>query len=145
MNDNKNKTNERFPHLSDHQHHQQAVRAKALRHQSLDSAEAVVDYLVRQIQRKYRAGVKHGQVIEAKIGFPLEQISGLTLPSDVAGHDPVKRQKHQLKRLEEVFLPLIDQAIDRDQVIGETTIYSHGKGCRIISSYQVRTPKQFRQ
>lgn len=134
--------NNRFPSVNDHLKHQQALRSRTLRHQDLDSPEAVVSYLVAQIQRKYHKGHR---LIEAKIGFPMSQIGGLTLPAGTAGSSPDRQQRQQLDRLNDTFKPLINQALDLDHLIGETTIQLHGKGCTLKSEYQVRTPKQFRQ
>ena len=43
-----------FPDVNDHMQHQQGVRAKNIRHQQWLTPEDVVNYLVGQVQRKYR-------------------------------------------------------------------------------------------
>jgi hypothetical protein len=130
-----------FPDVNDHMQHQQGVRAKNIRHQQWLTPEDVVNYLVGQVQRKYRKGRRD---VEAKAGFPLKQIDGLFLEPDGLLYQAGYQRTLQHERLRSVFQPLIDQAFDHNQLLGEMTIEIHGKGCTITVKYQVMTPKQFR-
>lgn len=140
MNGNKSEP-VRFPHENDHLEYQKALRARASRHQNLTTPPDVVNYLVVQIQSKYRKGHRH---VEAKIGFPLDQIDGLVLESDGLVWTPGQRRQMQLERLNEIFLPLLEQAFDAEHLLGQTTVQIHGKGATLKAEYQVSTPKQYR-